>query len=345
MLCIRQTRHLLQSLDTTAAELNAVLSSPESFYEELLLLDPRKPNKRRLVVNVQDAMRRYQLRLYRRILLPKLVPSPYSHGGIKSRSIKTNAEPHLGSRFVFKADISNYYPSIHYKRVYRLFVDALQCSPDVARLCTKISTYKHHLALGLITSPILADQVLRRVDRRIAGLCGKNRLTYTRYVDDITISGPYDLRRSGFVRLVERILADDGFKTNPDKNLFGQLTADLSITNLREVRGHLDVRREYVDELIRQIEDAARLARDEEFQGPYYTPGQILGRVRFVCWVNPGRREDLVRRYRSVRWPQVRERARERGLEATRITLRRIRNESTRLDDSTERLKIFSGPD
>ncbi len=321
MIGIRQVKHLVAILDTTPEELKAVLDSPESFYEELILRDPKKPDKQRIVVDVQGTMRAYQLRLYKRVLLPKLAPSMHSHGGVKNRSIKTNAEPHLRSSHAFKTDISNYYPSIHHSRIYRLFTNSFGCSPDVARICTRICTYHHHLALGLITSPILADQILRRVDRRIAGLCAKNQLVYTRYVDDITISGRYDLEKSGFARLIGEILQEDGFKTNPEKNLFGLLERDLTITNLRMVRGHLDVRLEYVDELIRQIDDAASLARGDEFEGPYYTPGQILGRVRFVCWVNPGRRFDLIRRFRSIQWQEVRAKARERKYEAERKTL------------------------
>ena len=61
------------------------------------------------------------------------------------------------------------------------------------------------LALGLITSPILADQMMDCVDDRIGGACRKAGLVYTRYVDDLTISGPYDLeqkrlRRTSFKR-------------------------------------------------------------------------------------------------------------------------------------------------
>jgi hypothetical protein len=244
-------------------------------------------------------------------------------GGWNPFLVKTNVEPHLGSGYVFRTDISDFYPSVHFKRVYRLFSERFECSPDVSRICTRICTYKHHLALGLICSPILADQIMDRVDRRIGGACAKSKppLVYTRFVDDIAISGPFDLEKSGFAQLVERILDKDGFTVNPKKHKFGELTGDCTITNLREVNGHMDVRRAYMDELERQIKDASELAHDREFEGPYYTAGQIWGRVRFVCWVNPGRKRDLVRRFRSVNWKTVKTLARKRGYEACRKTL------------------------
>lgn len=324
MLRIRRTSHLLDALRTTAAQIAEVIESPDDYYEELLLRDPQKPDKPRQVVNVTGLMRALQQNLYRRVLLPKLQPSAYSHGGVTGRSIKTNAQPHIASKFAFRADISNFYPSVHYSRVYRLFVDWFQCSPDVSRICTKVATFRHHLALGLITSPILADQILRRVDSRVAGACAKMGLVYTRYVDDITVSGNFDLEKSGVPALVERILAQDGFRANPNKYKFGRLNDGLTITNLRPVNGHLDVRREYLDELVRQLEDAASLARGDKFDGPYYTSGQILGRVRFVCWVNPGRQRELIKRFRSIRWQLVRKVAIERKYEVSRKTLTKV---------------------
>lgn len=321
MLSIRQIKHLTRVLGTSTKSLSSVLETASSFYEELILIDPAKPEKHRTVTNIRGELRRLQTRFYRRVLLPKVTPSVYSHGGVRGRDIKSNAQPHLESRFVFKTDISDFYPSVHFRQVYKLFVDPLQCSPDVARLCTQLCTFRHHLALGLITSPILADQILKRVDRRIGGACQKAGLVYTRYVDDITISGSFDLEPSGFPRLVERILQQDGFRANREKHIFGRLADGTSITNLRCVRGHLDVRKEYADELERQLDDAASLARGDEFQGPYFAPIQILGRVRFVCWVNPARRHKLLRKYRSIQWELVQARARELGLQATKKRL------------------------
>lgn len=325
MLNIRRVSHLLEALSIDALQLEEIVESPASFYEELLLCDPHNPEKKaREVVNVKGLMRAVQTRMYRRVLLPKLQPSTFSHGGVRGRSIKTNAQPHVNSVFALTADISNFYPSVHHSRVYRLFANELGCSPDVARICTKIATYRHHLALGLITSPILADHILSRADRRIGGACAKHGLIYTRFVDDITVSAHFDIAVSGFPKLIARILAEDGFKLNLAKQKAGLLDDGLTVTKLRTVKGHLDVGREYFDELIRQLNDAASLARDENFDGPYYTASQILGRVRFISWVNPGRRHDLIRRYRSIRWGLVRKHAIERKYQKSMKLLTRI---------------------
>jgi RNA-directed DNA polymerase len=325
MLRIRQVKHLAHRLGVDVRTLEGVAEAPEQWCVKLELRDPAKPKKKRDVLNVVGPLRRLQTRILRDILLPALPVSQFSHGGVRGRHIKTNLEPHLGSAFVFTTDISEFYSSISHNRVYRLFAQTFQCSPDVARICTRLCTHDHHLALGLITSPILADQVMYRIDERIGRACRKAKLIYTRYVDDLTISGPYDLETSGFAHLVRSILEEHGFLLNPDKHRFGRLADGTPITKIRVNRGHPDVGREYLKELERQLADARRLAAGDQFDGPYYTEGQVWGRLQFVCWVNPGRRRTLVRQFRAIRWDKVSEEAERRGLVATKKSLTKRR--------------------
>jgi hypothetical protein len=144
---------------------------------------------------------------------------------------------------------------------------------------------------------------------------------YSRFVDDISLSASFNLETSGIPNLVVSILRDHGFSVNPKKHQFGRISDGVAITKLRIANGHPDVRREYVAELDRQLEDAARLAAGATFRGPYYTKGQIGGRVQFVCWVNPNRRKRLLGRYRSINWSQIEYEARQRGLIATKKVL------------------------
>lgn len=321
MLRIRQVKHLAHRLDVDVKTLKKVADAPERWCEEKELRDPAKPTKIRDVLNVVGPLRWLQTRMLRNILLPALPVSQFSHGGVCGRHIKSNVEPHLDSTSFFTTDISNFYPSISHHRVYRLFCETFQCSPDVARICTKLCTHDHHLALGLITSPILADRMMERVDQRIGGACKKAGLVYTRYVDDLTISGPYDLAKSGLPNLVQRILEEHGFLVKPDKTHLGRLAEDTLITGLRIKRGHPDVGKNYLNELQRQLADAKSLAGGGPFDGPYFTKGQIRGRVEFVCWVNPGRRRTLLRSFRAIAWNKASDEAKKRELVAVKKSL------------------------
>jgi hypothetical protein len=173
----------------------------------------------------------------------------------------------------------------------------------------------------LVTSPFLAEQVLLPIDARLAAACRAAGLIYTRYVDDVTISGNFDLGRSGFETVVGQVLREHGFKMHPDKVNYGRLADETPITKIVARNGHPDVRREYLDELERQLDDANSLGRGGEFTGPYYTRNQIAGRVRFVCWINPGRRRQLSVKFGAVTWNQVSSEAVKRRLVVARKRL------------------------
>jgi len=324
MLRIQKIDHLASRLGTSCSHLKEVSASVEEHCQEFLQFDPSKPNKNRAVLAVQGPLRKLQDRLLRQVLLKALKPSPYSYGGVKGRSIKQNVLKHTGSTFVYTADISNFYPSISNNRVYRLFCDRFGCSPDVARICTRLCTYNRHLALGLVTSPLLADQLMHSIDHRIAGACDACGLTYTRFVDDISVSGGFSLDQSGFPQMLTQILADHGLRLNPNKHLFGRLDEGVPITKLRLRHGKLDVQRAYVEELERQLDDAAALANGSPSGRAYFTRAQIRGRIEFVCWINPGRRGRLMSKFRAIPWAKVELHATQLGLIAQKKQLKPI---------------------
>jgi hypothetical protein len=146
-------------------------------------------------------------------------------------------------------------------------------------------------------------------------LCESLGLVYTRFVDDITISGPFDLSRgrSGVLPLLERTLVETGFRANAKKTHTGRMR-DLAVTQIRLKDGHFDVTKEFMEKIERQLDDAAGLARGERPRGLCYTEAQVMGRVRFACWVNPGRMRPLLRRARSIRWAHAAENAQKMGL-------------------------------
>ncbi len=322
MLRLRQEKHLAWVFGLDVPTVRSLAESVEAHCDELLLHDPAKPEKPRPVLDIRGDFRRAQQRIYKRILLPNLDPSDYSFGGVGGRHIKMNAERHAGSRFVFGCDITDFYPSIHSRRVYDFFAKEQECSPDVAHLLTRLCTYNHHLALGLITSPLLADQFLKPIDKRIAEMAKAMQLIYTRYVDDITLSSFFDLATSGFPGTLKRILQSCGFSTNPEKEQFGRIgDPEVLVTKLRFNRGRLDVSREYLDNLCDRLRDLRSLGHGGEFGGLYYTSGQMWGRVQFVSWVRPRRRQQLWKLYRSVPWKRVREEAQARRLVVCKKTL------------------------
>ncbi len=289
MLNVRTERCLSRIIGVPPHSLRRHIADLHKCFDELSLIDPENPGKMRDILNIKGPWRFCLNRLYKRLLLPNLSPSQYSHGGVKKRSTVTNASRHRGSVYAYTADISSFFPSIHYHQVYRLFAERFRCSPDVAHICTRPCTHDYHLAAGLPTSPILADQMLDRIDRRISGACDSANLIYTRFVDDITISGQFDLEDSGIIGLINKIVVQDGFELSPHKQCSGKLSDGMAITGIRINRSHLDVRAAYYERVIVQIEDARKLAEGRaDFSGYYLTTEHIRGKVLFICSINPG---------------------------------------------------------
>ena len=136
--------------------------------------------KQRSVISVHGSLRKFQERFYQQVLRARIRPSRWSYGAVKGRHLVSHAREHLGSIFVYKADLANFYPSIGIDRVNRHFLKTLRCSPEVSRFLTRLCTYDFHLALGLITSPVLANQLMHPVDARIGSLCEAHHCVYTR---------------------------------------------------------------------------------------------------------------------------------------------------------------------
>lgn len=325
MLGLRSVGQLAAILGTSPRRLYEVGDRINDFVQHYELSNPSHPvRKSRIVLCPTGAWRRFQVLLLRRLFRQKLRPSPYSFGGVPGRNAVQNASSHLRSRFVYTTDIRDFFPSISVWRLQDLFAGRLRCSPGVSQLLTRLCTYDNHLAQGLITSPILADQAVGRVDKRIAGVCRQHGLVYTRFVDDVTVSGPFPLgmRDSGIVALVRRILNDCGFQIAEHKEQAGPLgEGDIAITGLRAVRGHLDVTDDYVRRLESHIDAHRVLGLGGEFTGVLFTRDQLTGRVEYVCSINPGRSKPLRRRLGLIDWERVVEHAADRGLMVCRKQL------------------------
>jgi RNA-directed DNA polymerase len=307
MLNLTYDKQLASKLSISVDDLRGVCENADSYCEEWVLFDPAKPTKARDIVNPTGIYRTLQRRFFRRVMIPNLPPLPFAHGGVKRRSTRTNFSVHSRSAFAFRIDISDYFPSITQTRVYRLFEREFACTPDAAALCTRLCTYNHVLPQGFITSPLIANYVLRKVDNRIAILCNKRGLRYSRFVDDLIVSGDFNLERSGIPRLIKSILEGVGFQVN-SKCGGGSLTNGFSITGICKTRkGTWSPERDFARELNRQLDDAEVLARGQPLapDRPYYLPGQIRGRIQTVLNVNVPLGQALLKRYRRINWQAV----------------------------------------
>jgi retron-type reverse transcriptase len=124
----------------------------------------------------------------------------------KGRSIVHNAKPHTRGNFVLKMDFKDFFPSLK-SHDFSSFLKRIGVGLDdetVQALCRILfwrpkGTVDLRLAIGAPSSPLLSNILMMDFDRRVSTFCAANRVTYTRYADDLTFSA----RQSDQLRLVE----------------------------------------------------------------------------------------------------------------------------------------------
>ena len=72
--------------------------------------------------------------------LNKIIVPDNIFSGVKGKSYIENAKIHRGNKYVFKIDLTAFFPCITRDTVYSFFIDSLKTSPDVAYILTNLLT-------------------------------------------------------------------------------------------------------------------------------------------------------------------------------------------------------------
>lgn len=153
--------------------------------------------------------------LINRQILQKIDLPENLYGSVPGKSPKKNAELHVGKPFVYGLDIKDFYPSVHFTRVQKLYVE-LGCSDEVAGLLTRLTTYNGLLAQGFPTSSTIANLILAQISPRVEQLCDQHGINFSFYQDDLTISGGYRIPK--LFSLFAKIMKQEGFNLHPVSN-------------------------------------------------------------------------------------------------------------------------------
>lgn len=145
----------------------------------------------------------------------------YVFSGVKKKSYIDNARIHKNCKYLYKTDISAFFPNTSRNQVYKFFADDLCTSPDVAKILTDICTVNisekissdievskfvkdkkirmyNHLCTGSPASPLLSYLVNRDMFDELNFIAINNGLIFSVYVDDVFFSSkkpiPYGVR-------------------------------------------------------------------------------------------------------------------------------------------------------
>lgn len=168
-----------------------------------------------------------------------------AHGFKRKHTIMTNGRAHVTRRFVFNADLHDFFGTINFGRVRGFFLKDKNFSlqAEVATTIAQIACFENKLPQGSPCSPIISNFLAHPLDIRLVRLASKHGMTYTRYADDLTfstnkpnfpveIASPIDSH--GWVPgpELDSIVTESGFDFNPAKTRLQYRDSRQEVTGL-----------------------------------------------------------------------------------------------------------------
>jgi RNA-directed DNA polymerase len=216
-------------------------------------------------------------------------PHPCAYGYVRKRSIKDNAAQHLGANRLLRFDLRDFFSTITQQRLAGRFVQ-IGLNPEAARVLAHFTTIEGTLALGLNASPMLANLVCSVLDAKLNAIASTNGCRYTRYADDIAISGDQLPASGALVEIVE----GEGFRLAKGKmriTKIGQahFVTGLSVSDSRAPH----VPRRFKQRLRQELyysgrfgirAHLAKISSDRSYQKGI---NRIDGSVRFIAAIEP----------------------------------------------------------
>ncbi|MDH0864137.1 reverse transcriptase family protein [Mitsuaria sp. GD03876] len=286
------------------------------------LLIPKRRGGLRLIEAPMRRLRALQRRLLDG-LLNALPCHEAAHGFVPGRNVASHAAMHVGQDVVIRFDLRDFFPSVGAARVAAIFRTLGYGDAVVARLTTLCTARtpamvrerlredgsidrdgatrlaSPHLPQGAPTSPALANLSLFSMDLRLAGLAGRFGASYSRYADDLVISGPATLRRDQdrLRAWVAAIVEDEGFRLRRDKTRAMPAGGRQQVTGV-VVNEKPNLPREDYDRLKAELHRLGAMASvDAALRAP------LLGRLAWAGqFLAPSRMEKLRRQFDAIRF-------------------------------------------
>ncbi|MBK9349719.1 MAG: RNA-directed DNA polymerase [Sulfuritalea sp.] len=246
-----------------------------------------------------------------------------AHGFTRHRTIMTNAMEHRNRRFVFNADIKDFFPSINFGRVRGFLIKDkhFALNPAVATVIAQIACHNNALPQGSPSSPVISNLIAYVLDTHLVSLAQHTGCHYTRYADDLTFSTNMPNFPNAIAVCVggnahnwaagqslTAIVSKSGFSLNSAKTRMQYRDSRQEVTGL-VVNEKINVRSEYRHKL-RAL--TFRLINKGEFSIIHKsvdilgnittnvipaTPAQLKGMLAFVDAVDIAQRDDAIRQF------------------------------------------------
>lgn len=264
--------------------LRKVSNAPSFFYRTFEI--PKKNGGRREISEPLPSLKEVQRWILDNILY-NIEVSKYAKAFHKKRSIRSNAWFHLKKNIVLRIDITDFFGSIKFSKVYGVF-SSMGYSTSVATMLANLCTLNNKLPQGAPTSPALSNIVFIAADKRISKFASAKHIRYTRYADDLTFSG--DFQPGMVVKFVRSVLEEYQFKINPKKTRVQRKQQRQLVTGVvvnEKMQAPREMRRKLRQSVyyIQKYGLPSHLKKTENDKANHIR--HLLGIANFILFINP----------------------------------------------------------
>lgn len=292
--------HLALLIGLPTASLAGMIFADDNFYSEASI--PKKSGGVR-VLHMPSLDLKYIQRWILDNILKNMHISSYAMGFCDQRSILSNAKLHTRQECVLNMDIKDFFPSIGFEKVFRVF-SYHGYTKEMSYILAKLCTYRGSIPQGSPASPCLSNLVCLKLDARLSSLAKKYEANYSRYADDITFSGNAGIKK--IEQITEMILGEEGFQVNPQKTRIAYKYQRQEVTGLIVNGEDVRVSKQYKRLLYQEIYYCMRFGVQNHMkkikcEKAFYKE-HLYGKVYFVNMVEKEEGKKLFSLLENVQW-------------------------------------------
>ena len=287
--------------------LRLIAESPHKYYRYIPI---KRKGKARETWDALPPLKSIQARI-QCLILRKVKYPDYLQGGIRdeeqARDFVSNASLHCGRRIVISEDIANFFPTTRSDLIYDLWRSLFHFPDHIARVLTGLTTLEGYLPQGAKTSSYLANLALWRTEPRLVAWLRGHGFTYSRYIDDITLSTDRNLTRketSEVFRQIAGMCSPLGFRLKRSKHGLTTNGNRMCTTGLI-VNRQVGLPKEYRSQTRASVHQCEHLATQTSLmrQTPFFSIEwrRISGRVALLCRLHPTEGELLRDRLLAIK--------------------------------------------
>lgn len=292
--------HLSLLLGMEISDLRKMIFAEELFYTHVKI--PKKSGGYRNL-DIPSVGLKYIQRWILDNVLNNINVSDNATGFCNNKSVLDNAMIHLNKYCIVNLDMKDFFPSITFERVYRIF-SYYGYTNEVSFTLAKLCTFRGKLPQGSPASPYISNICCLRLDYRLNAVACKYGASYSRYADDITFSGNNDIK--SIVTVASKIIIDEHYTVNEKKTRIAYPHQRQEVTGLLVNGGNVRIARNYKRNLYQQLYYCKKFGVQSHLKkincNKAFFKEHIYGKIYFVNLVEPREAEKMFFLASQIDW-------------------------------------------